>query len=349
MKSYLPIVIKYSPIRRLALVPFEKDRDIIYKGFELQFIDGEPYGVGYRVLAYRNDKYLDVYDDVSLNYMEDEKFNVAENGLHQHVRTNINNVRLYKVDNNQIISFEFVDIQGRKVSVHIEEKTKRKTKSMNLLAPIGVGSKKPDYLPVFFMYDFDFMRRSKTLVSCNIDGKKIQLDKFPFHMNGQARWYVRYSNECELLEFANTDATVLKEIELDEENVYCEENVKYIYESENVLKKIVVYFGEHDVQINFHSGMNLIKSCSGTFTIVPRQQMGYLQGEYIVRVGQNTEITILPKSGWISNPNSFLTKLILGKKSVFCNWSKKYKYYSRIDLEKKEVDSSWKNENLKEE
>lgn len=162
MKSYLPIVIKYSPIRRLALVPFEKDRDIIYKGFELQFIDGEPYGVGYRVLAYRNDKYLDVYDDVSLNYMEDEKFNVAENGLHQHVRTNINNVRLYKVDNNQIISFEFVDIQGRKVSVHIEEKTKRKTKSMNLLAPIGVGSKKPDYLPVFFMYDFDFMRRSKT-------------------------------------------------------------------------------------------------------------------------------------------------------------------------------------------
>ena len=126
MKIYLPVIVKDSPIRRLALIPFEKYPDTIYRGFELQFIDGEPYGVGYRVLAYRNDNFVDVYDDEALNFNENEKFNVVENGLHKHIQTQINNVRLCKVDNNQVISFEFVDIQDRKISVHIEEKKQEK-------------------------------------------------------------------------------------------------------------------------------------------------------------------------------------------------------------------------------
>ena len=74
MKGYLPIIVKYSPIRKLAIIPFEKSPDTIYRGFELQYIDGEPYGVGYRVLAYRNDNYVDVYDDVALNFNENEKY-----------------------------------------------------------------------------------------------------------------------------------------------------------------------------------------------------------------------------------------------------------------------------------
>ena len=128
MKGYLPIIVKYSPIRKLAIIPFEKSLDTIYRGFELQYIDGEPYGVGYRVLAYRNDNYVDVYDDVALNFNENEKFNVVENGLHKHIQTPINNVQFCKENNNQLISFQFVDIHDRKISVHIEEKSKKKSK-----------------------------------------------------------------------------------------------------------------------------------------------------------------------------------------------------------------------------
>ena len=119
-------------------------------------------------MAYRNDRSVDVYDDMSLNLGVNERFNVVENGLHKHVQTKINNVQLCKVDNNQIVSFEFVDIQDRKISVYIEEKSKRKSKAMNLLAPIGVGSKAPDFLPVFFMYDFDFIRKRKSIICCNL-------------------------------------------------------------------------------------------------------------------------------------------------------------------------------------
>ena len=348
MKIYLPVIVKDSPIRRLALIPFEKYPDTIYRGFELQFIDGEPYGVGYRVLAYRNDNYVDVYDDVALNFNENEKFNVVENGLHKHIQTQINNVRLYKVDNNQMISFEFVDIQDRKISVHIEEKSKRKSKGMNLLAPIGVGSKVPEYLPVFFMYDFDFIRKSKSIVLCKIADKDIKIDSFPIPLNGQARLYARYSNECELLEFANTSMLELQEIELSEENTYCKENVEYFFDDKDVLKKVVVHFDKQLLQIDFNAGLSLEKSCSGTFTIKPREQMGYVQGEYCIQCENGTTVfKIIPKQGWVSKPNSLVTRFIMGKNSIFCSWSKKYRYKARIDLGTGKVEACWSNGNLK--
>lgn len=348
MKGYLPIIVKYSPIRKLAIIPFEKSPDTFYRGFELQYIDGEPYGVGYRVLAYRNDKCVDVYDDMSLNFLENERFNVVENGLNKHIQTRIDNVQLCKQGNNQIISFEFVDIQDRKISVHIEEKSKRKSKAMNLLAPIGVGSKTPEYLPIFFMYDFDFIRRRKSVVYCNIDGRDIKIDTFPMPMNGQARLYARYSNECELLEFANTGVLELQKVELKENNTYCDGNVEYYFDDRVALIKVIVHFDEENVQICFDESLSLDKPCAGQFTINPREQMGYVQGEYSVQYENNTIIfKMTPISGWISKPNSFISRLILGKNSVFCSWSKKYSYEAIIDLDTRKVEAYWKNGNLK--
>ena len=348
MKSYLPITVKYSPIRKLALIPFEKSLDTIYRGFELQLIDGEPYGTGYRVLAYRYDKYVDVYDDVGLNFLENDKFNVVENGLHKHIQTEISNVQMCKKGNNQLISFEFIDIQDRKISVHIEENYKKVSKAMNLLAPIGVGSKTPEYLPVFFMYDFDFIRKNNSVISCNIDGKNRKIDDFPIPMNGQARLYARYSNECELLEFANTSMTKLQEVELNEDNTYRDGNVEYIYECKNVLKNVVVHFEEKTVQICFDGGLSLDKTCAGKFTIKPREQMGYIQGEYSVQRDLNTAtLKMIPKYGWTSKPNSLITRFILGKNSLFCSWSKKYMYESIIDLNTGTIEAYWKNGNLK--
>lgn len=348
MKTYLPIIVKKCPIRKLALIPFEKNPDTIYRGFELQYIEGEPYGKGYRVIAYRNDNFVDVYDDMSLNFIENDTFNVVENGLHKHIQTRMNNVHLCKNGNNQVISFEFVDLQNRKVSVYIEERSKKTSTPMNLLAPIGVGSKAPDFLPVFFMYDFDFIRKSKSVISCSVDGKKMKVDPFPIPMNGQTRMYARYSNECELLEFANASITELQEVELKENSIYIDGNVEYIFENENVLKNVVVHFDDKNVQIAFDAGLSLNKSCAGEFTIKPREQMGLIKGEYSILCDENTTtFKMSPKYGWASKPNSFITKLILGKKSLFCSWSKKYKYEASIDLTTGKVKASWENGNLK--
>ncbi len=46
MRSLIPFIVNYRPIKKLAIIPFEKKKDKIYKSFELQYIDGTPYGNG---------------------------------------------------------------------------------------------------------------------------------------------------------------------------------------------------------------------------------------------------------------------------------------------------------------
>ena len=97
------------------------------------------------------------------------------------------------------------EIAGQKVShrhyaPYIKEFSSKKSIPMNLLAPIGYGSKNPNFLPLFFMYNFDFIRKKYTQIECKIEDKKIEIDKFSMPMNMQFRYYARYSNQCELLE-----------------------------------------------------------------------------------------------------------------------------------------------------
>jgi len=345
MKSIVPIIVNCSAIKRLVLIPFEKNPDKIYNCFELQYIDGTPNGTGYRIVAYRLDNYVDVYDDISLKLNEDEKFNVAGNGLHKHVQTEITETKLEMENCCEHMSFSFSDMDNRKINFSIKEFTKKKSKPMNLLAPIGYGTKDPNFLPLFFLYDFDFIRRNKTEVECFIDEQRIIIDKFPFPMGTQFRYYVRYSNQCDLLEFGNTDSTSLLEVELDN-NSYKKDNVEYIYEEPNSLSNIVVNLEERTVDIKFSPSFNMNKNTEGTFTIKPKETMGYIEGTYSVkRKDDKIDIKLVPENGWKSVPNSFISKMILGPKSVFCNWSKKYEFTEEIDINNKVVKPKWTNNN----
>lgn len=270
MKCILPFVTNYSPIKRLAIIPFEKNPDKIYRSFELQYIDGEPYGKGYRVIGYRNDNYVDVYDDVSLKFQENETFNVAENGLNKHLHVSIKNAHLEKLDNCEWLSFSFNDLENRKIDFNIKEFSKKKTIPMNLLAPIGYGSKNPNFLPLFFMYGFDFIRKRHTTVSCKIASQEITIDKFSMPINMQFRYYARYSNQCELLEFAATDTLSFKEIDLTN-NSYLDKNIEYIFDKPNSLNKIVVHLLDGNIVIKFFPSFNITKDTNGVFKIYPKE------------------------------------------------------------------------------
>lgn len=345
MKCIIPFLINYSPIKKLAIVPFEKSPDETYKGFELQYIDGESHGKGYRIIAYRNDEYVDVYDDVSLNLQENEKFNVAENGLNKHVQVPIQKACLDKNNACEKISFNFKDIQGRQIDFCITEFSTKKTKPMNLLAPIGYGSKKPNFLPLFFMYDFDFIRKKHTQMECHINSQNIKIDSFPLPMNMQFRYYARYSNQCELLEFANTDNSSLFEVNVCGKS-YIDKNVEYVFEDTNVLSKIRVSFDDGKIDINFSPSLNMNKSAQGIFKVCPQKKMGYLEGKYeIKRDDDKIDIRLVPQNGWTPVPNSFLTKMILKPNSIFCRWSKNYEYTSEINIADKSVKAKWNNNN----
>lgn len=69
-----------------------------------------------------------------------------------------------------------------------------------------------------FLYDFDFIRRKNTIVDVRIDERKIKLDPFPFPfpMNGQMRYYTRYSMNSHIIEFLPISNQV-KMVKLDEQ------------------------------------------------------------------------------------------------------------------------------------
>lgn len=347
MKCFIPFRINCSPINKLAIIPFEKNPDRLYTGLELQYLDSNETGSGYRVIAYRTDNYVDVYDDDSLIFNENEKFGVALNGLNKHVQTDISNVRFEKIDGSEVISFSFSDIENRSICFEIEELSKKKTTPMNLLAPIGYGSKNPDFLPLFFMYDFDFIRKGKTVVNCTIDEEKIKIDTFPAPMDMQFRYYARYSPYCELLEFAYSGYTALIEAEITD-NTYALRDTEYIFDSENSLKSICVNCVDGDIVIEFVPSFDMNNGSKGSFTVCPKSEMGYMSGEYEVqRNGDKLNIRMTLPDGWISVPKSFIAKKVLNKNSIFCCWSKKYEYLSEINISEGTVNSKWINHNRK--
>lgn len=352
MKAILPFEVKYTPITKLALINFEKKPDRVYTGLELQYIDGEPLGKGYRVIAYRNDKQVDVYDEKTIKLIPDEKFDVTQKGLKHHIQREFKNICFDKMDGKLHISFTFLDYDNRKIEVDILEHSKKRSIPMNLLAPIGVGSEKPSYLPVFFLYDFDFVRRGKTDSKVLIDGIKLKLDPFPFPvtMNMQWRYYTRYSLDSQIIEFLNSDFKQARRLDLDVENKYKEGVAEYQFadcNGEMALSAIQLKNINHPLRIVFQPPVSL-DTHKGSFNILPEQQMGSIDGSYeVTKEGENINIKVTPEEGWKSVPNSTVTKLILGEKSLFCNWSKKYVFEQKINILDLSSEAKWTNYNIR--
>lgn len=351
MKTILPFEVKYAPLTKLALINFEKKPDSVYVGLELQYIEGDLFGKGYRVIAYRNDKYVDVYDEKTIRFNPEEKFDVTQKGLKQHVQRQFENTCFDKQNGKVHICFTFMDCDNRKIEVDILEHTTKKSTPMNLLAPIGVGSELPSYLPVFFLYDFDFVRRRKTDVKVVIEGVALELDPFPFPMpmNMQWRYFTRYSLECQIVEFLNTDSKQVRVVELNEENKYRDGVVEYQFaedRGEMALSTIQIMNTAHQLQVVFQPPISLATH-KGEFHIVPDYQMGSIDGSYqVTEEGDTIKIIVVPDKGWKPSSNSFITKMIMGKKSVFCNWSKKYIYEQKINRKDLFTEAKWVNHNI---
>lgn len=346
MKSFLSVKVKYCPMKKLALIPFENNPDKLYKCLELQYFDSEISGRGYRIVAYRNDNYLDVYDDYSLVYDKDEKFNIAENGLNKHIQTTLDNTIFQTEDGKLTLSFTFNDIENREISFFIKEEINSKTKPMNLLAPVGFGSKNPEFMPLLFLYDFDFIRRKDTIVRCKIDNIDVEIDTFPMLMNFQRRYFTRYSENCELIEFINTDYSELEEVNLDNKLVFQKDNVAYRFEKENALKEILIMCKENETIIKFAPPLNITETMSGKFNIEPKSIYGHINGEFSVNRKEDiVEFNLRATDGWVPVPNSLISKILFSKNSIFCRWTRNYDFKEVINLKTMETEGKWINNN----
>ncbi|WP_066173750.1 hypothetical protein [Bacillus marinisedimentorum] len=346
----IPFGLSCNPMRKLAIINFEKHPEEVYKGLELQNFNDAVYGNGYRVIAYRLDGYVDVYDDLKLNDIDSETFEVAGKGLCERKRVDMENVLFEVEEGCATIAFSFTDKFGRRIAASIQEYAAKESRAMNLLAPIGASTENPSYLPLFFLHEFDFIRKWKTDVKLTIDGKKIKQDNFPVRAavkDFQRRYYSRYTPDCQIIEFARAGTGVIEECIPDASGQVISGALKYKYRK-GVLHNIKLKHPSHSLSLKFGLGFPDIRNIDhgptyrDTFKIVADDTMGYVSGEYsIKREGDSAKIELIPSGGWTPVPNSFLTNILLGEKSIFCSWPRTYKYTQQIDLLTLESVSRW--------
>lgn len=349
-KVILPFGFTYYPLKKLALINFEKNPDEHYLGLEPQYIDDQKIGKGYRVVAYRNDGYVDVYDEVSLNDNNDDSFNVTGKGLCERIKVEMKNTGFERAEGCVHIAFEFIDKFNRLIAVHITERTKKKTKGLQLLAPVGSSTENPSYLPLFFLYNFDFVRKYKTDVQVTIDKKEMEIDKFPMPLpkDFQWRYYTRYSDDCQIIEFAKAGNSVLEEFFMDDNNSVVREGIEYRYTKQKELKHIMLQQGEHIFSVAFKKGFpdlqNLDNNSSyeDSFTMTADAEMGAVGGHYSVKRNHNeATIELIPSGGWKPEPDSWFTKLLFKDKSLFCSWPKTYRYIQTVNLLTLQSAAAW--------
>lgn len=340
---YLPVNLEKQDITKLALINFEENPEFVYKGLELQYLEGKD-AEGYRVLAYRNDDYIDIYDDETLPVNPEEDFNVAGKGKKEHVNTKMTNLRFEQDEEDNVhISFAFDDVFGRPINVTIDEGINRSSTSFNLLAPIGLSSEKPKYFPLFWLYDFNFIRTNNLHCEISIDGQDIEPDPFPvpFPIQGQLRNFIRYTFDSRLYSIFDVSKTRLKEVRLNENNQYASNDVVYQFNSEGELSYIKV----DTTYVTFEPSLSLLKEQNGAINIITEDAMGYIKGEYSFEQEDPSNVRFKCNftQGWKANVHLPTHKIVVNNNSVFATWPKQYYYILDINLDTKETNSVWEN------
>ena len=348
---YQPFQMSINPVKKLMLFNFEKNPDKIYKSLELQYWVVKEQEKGYVIIAYRNDEYVDVYAEETLKDAEFSQFEVCGKGLKNLTIESLGNPVFELTDKGIEASFQLKDISERVIQVSVKEDSKKKSRKIDMVAPVGASSENPAMLPVFAMYDFDLVRKSKSTVSIEIDGKKMIPDNFPVPIpkDYQMRYFMRYGYDCELVEFAPAGERILTSYNYEKKPLR-EEGLIANYKSMNgeiKLDSLSFENSKHNFEVKFLNAFpDIMRMKEGTregkFQMVMDTSMGDITGKYTVQKEQEMVTIILePSDGWTVKSKPIFNKILFYKKSIFREWPKSYRYTQKINMNTGESESKW--------
>ena len=337
---YSPFTLRISPMERLFLINFEKDPDEVYIGFEPQWFNDASYGTGLRIIAWRKDGYVDVYQQPGLT--KEDRIDVAAKGLADTIVSPMTNAWFSVTPSGVDVAFAFKDKSGRKVEVEIEEKSRKPTNPFSLLAPVGSSSTNPSSLPVYLMFEFYFVRRSNTDVTISINGRTHKADTFPFPLNGSRIYFMRYSADTFLVDWCPAQSQALEPLRGEGNTLYGPNDTLYeLSEQQNcpAFSRIISSRKNHNFAAEFHPPFPEIThiadntSHSGEFVLGADESAGVVRGNYVVsRSGEEVEVTLNPSSGWEPRPGTFFLKFLFNIVKIFRQWPKTYLWTAKIKL-----------------
>lgn len=351
-RIYIPFYMELSSLRQLLLFNFEKDRHEIYYSFELQYINYGNGQEGYRLIAYLNDGFVDIYDEKKLPVCNKESFSLCGKGCKNYTQVDFGIAYMTESDSGIHAEVKFKDIYGNTIHAKVKENRTKKSIPFNLIAPIGHSSSNPSRLPVIAMYGFDFSTKKNTEIFIKINGKNYEPDPFivPIPKNGSMRYFTRYGLDCEHIEFCPEWNKTLEKREISDTIIF--DNMKCIVKQSNNnfwLKEINVLNSNHTFKLQFDKEgfpdllrMKLEKA-NGKFEICMDKCMGKIAGIYeICKSGNDVKIRLNPNEGWISKNKQITERMILSKNSIFRKWPASYIYEQNLNLETGKSVVKWK-------
>jgi hypothetical protein len=328
-----PFDFSLEPMERLLLINMEEDPDEIYLGFEPQVFDDDYVGRGMRILAYRGDKKIDVYQQPGMRAFK-EDFDVAGKGCKNLVERPLENAHFEMTRQGLYVQFAFEDIQGRRIEVEIVENHPQPPKTFSLLAPLGNSTQNPPALPLFFMFDFGFVRKAGTKILVKIGDRLHRLDSLPLPFEGQRVFFTRYSLDPFLLTWNTKRDGLLdvledargKEVEAGPVKYYLVDNAGHLE-----IDRVQVSYNNHSFWFSFSppvpdlTGLRDGVEVEGRFDIAGEPAAGKVSGNYRLQSsGSGVEMVIQPSGGWQPEEKLLTLRLIYRMASVFRNWPKTY-------------------------
>lgn len=327
-------------MERLFLINFEKDPDEIYMGFEPQWFDDASYGRGLRIIAWRTDGYVDVYQQPGLT--EEEKLDVAGKGLAETFIRPMPDARFNVTRSGIDAAFAFEDKTGRAVDVTVVERSRKPKKPFSLLAPVGSSSANPSALPVYLMFEFDFVRRSGTDVTIRIDGRSHKPDTFPFPLNGSRVYFMRYSADTFLVDWCPEAKSELAPLSGSGTTLRGPYGTVFELSDQHGHLAVARIRGDrahHSFTAAFDPpvpDLCLIDdgtSLEGEFVLGAEASAGVVRGTYHMhRTGNEVAARLHPGGGWEPNPPTLFLKTLFRVAKIFRQWPKTYQWTAMITL-----------------
>lgn len=349
-----PFTGSVDPMEKLLLINFEKDPDTVYIGFEPQMFDNASNGRGKLVIGWRMDGKVDVYHEPGIR-PDPQKYWIAGNGLNKMQSLNFEIAELDITDTGIKTHFRFKDLYGRKIEFLIDEKNKKARKPFDMVAPMGETVANPAGLPLIFLYDFYFVRRSDTEFRILIDGKSHRPDKLPLPVDWSNMYFTRYSpkplifilnpdfrGHIEPVQINSLDDTIhLK----DKVLFLTRQNGKHFLEKISFLNEIApleMLFDPPFPNLHEYEGENERR---GEFKFISSAGAGWIAGTYSIQKEKDSLfVELTPSGGWKPRPSKVVLGFLYAIAKPFKNWPKKYRWKATVTHSHGQyyMESAWK-------
>lgn len=179
-----------APVRMLNL---ELPSHPVYDAAELVWFDDAERGTGMLAfLTRRPDRVVDHYVQPGLR-LTPEDFHLGGGSRSWNV-TDIDPARLEIGPDGVVAAASFVDVDGRRIELAIDDRDGRRRRRSSLLAPVSADIEVPQSLLVIWMPTFDLVRVTDPPATIRIDGEPVETHRIPLERLHRQR-IIKYTSD----------------------------------------------------------------------------------------------------------------------------------------------------------